>query len=371
MPAPAPALLRAALGSALLAGLLLPPAAGEDAARPDPFAAPAIASVMKRANRWQVDHAPRDGEPRDWIRGTWYTGVMAAYLATGDRTYLEQATRWAADQRWQPGTEKAGANILTCAQTYLELYFLHPDRAYIGPTIAWLDSGSPKTPSGARVWYLDGDRYADSLYVGAPALAMLAKATGNPRYLAWMDAFFWDVEGALFDREDGLFYRDPSFIASRTANGRKVFWSRGNGWVFASLPRILTYLPDGDPGRGRYEALFRTMAAAIVKRQQDDGLWRPNLDDPQDPPMRETSGTGFFCYGLGWGVRQGLLPRAPYGAAADRAWAGLLANLSPEGKVLWGQTVADRPEAVQPGDTREYVTGTFLLAGSEMYRLAR
>jgi rhamnogalacturonyl hydrolase YesR len=199
---------------------------------------------------------------------------------------------------------------------------------------------------------------------------MLAKATGDPKYINWMNAFFWDVHRELFDRDIGLFYRDKGFIGQRNLNGRRILWSRGNGWAFASLPRILTYLPAGDPSRAGYVALLRQMAAAIVKRQQPDGFWRANLDDPQEFPTPETSGTGFFCYGLAWGIRSGVLDRDAYLPSATKAWRALAASVSPEGKVQWGQNVGDRPEAVKKSDTREYVTGTFLLAGSEMLRLA-
>jgi rhamnogalacturonyl hydrolase YesR len=357
----------------LLAAAALPwvARAAPGAEAPDPFSRPAIAAVMRRADQWQLAHLRPAIGPRDWIRATWYTGVMAAYLATGDRAYLDQATGWAEAQGWRPGTERAGANVLTCSQTYLELYFLHPDRSRIQPTIDWLNSGRPNTPTGATVWYLDGQRYADSLYVGAPPLAMLAKATGDRRYLAWMNAFFWDVTRELFDGQEGLFYRDRTYIGQRTPNGKKVFWSRGNGWVFASLPRILDNLAADDPERTRYETLFRTMAAALVRRQPDSGLWPPNLDDPKDLPMPESSGTGFFCYGLAWGVRRGLLESGRYLPAARRSWAGLVAVVTPEGMVQWGQSVDSHPGAVQPGDTDEYVTGTFLLAGSGMFLLAQ
>jgi rhamnogalacturonyl hydrolase YesR len=113
------------------------------------------------------------------------------------------------------------------------------------------------------------------------------------------------------------------------------------------------------------------MAAAIVERQQHDGFWRANLDDPEEFPTPETSGTGFFCYGLAWGIRSGVLARDAYLPSVTKAWRALAATVSPEGKVQWGQNVGDRPEAVKKSDTREYVTGTFLLAGSEMLHLAR
>jgi len=338
----------------------------------NPDSADAIAAVMQKVNAWQEANPVRGKLDNSWIRGTWYTGVMAAYGATGDEAYLRQAMRWAESHQWQPGTELAGGNVLTCAQTYLELFFLKKDRSYLEPTIRWLDSGAANTPSGARVWYLEGGlRYADSLYVGAPPLAMLAKATGDRKYLDWLHAFFWDVQQELFDEAAGLFYRDRRYRGQRTVNGRKVLWSRGNGWAFASLPRVLAYLPKNEPGRERFVALFRQMAASLRSRQQPDGLWRPNLDDAEEFYMPETSGTGFFCYGLAWGIRHGLLDRATYLPAVEKAWSGLVSYLSPEGKVQWGQLVGAAPTTVEEKHTHEYVTGTFLLAGSEVYQLAK
>jgi len=351
---------------------------GGASAKADPLSHDAVAAVMKKANAWQLANPycgllDKDAADQDiWIRATWYTGVMAAYGATKDGEYLNQALHWAQTRQWMPGPEpNLGANILTCTQTYLELYFITKNRAYIAPTIAWLDSGNPLTPTGGKVWYLDeaGRSYADSLYVAAPTLAMLAKATGDKRYLDWLDAFFWDVYRANFDPATDLFYRDSHYIGKLSANSKKILWARGNGWVLASLPRILTFLPAGDPRRGKYEALFKRMSAAIASRQQSDGLWRPNLDDAKEFPMPETSGSGFFCYGMAWGMRQGLLERASYWPVVEKAWVGLVRCVSPEGKVEWGQLPNGEPGAVKQEDSQEYVTGAFLLAGSEILRL--
>jgi rhamnogalacturonyl hydrolase YesR len=243
----------------------------------------------------------------------------------------------------------------------------------IQPVIRWLDTPAPNSPAGAKRWYVipwrEGMSYADSLY-GAPALAMLAQATGDRKYLDIMNAFFWDVTGELFDKQEGLYYRDKRYIGQKTANGKKVLWSRGSGWVFAGIARILDYLPKHDPERGRYVELFQTMAASLVKRQGADGLWRTNLADPQDLPMPESSGTGFFCFGLAWGINHGILDRAEYLPAVKKAWAGLYRSVSPEGKVQFGQQVAAAPASVEKDSTHEYVTGTFLLAGSQVYKLA-
>jgi rhamnogalacturonyl hydrolase YesR len=326
-------------------------------------------ALMRRVNAWQSAHLVMPSGDRNWERATWYTGVTEAWKATRDPSFLNQALKWGNEHQWQVGTEDDGANRLFCVETWLELYFLKRDRAMIEPAVRWLDTPAPNSPAGAKRWYLeDGRAYVDSLYGGA-ALAMLARATGDPKYLAILRAFFDDVTGELFDKEAGLYYRDQRYIGRKTRSGAKVFWARGNGWVFAGIPRILEYLPEGDPGRARYIELFRRMAAALVKRQGADGLWRASLEDPDELPNPETSGTAFFCFGLARGIREGWLDRAACLPHVRKAWDGLRQSVSPEGKVLWGQQVDAQPNPTARDSTHEYVTGAFLLAGSEMYRL--
>ena len=328
-----------------------------------------VLAIMRHVNEWQKANPIMKAMDRNWERGTWYTGVMAAWRATGDRAFLDQALAWGKLHEWQVGTEQDGANRLFCVETWAELYFKERDRSIIAPAIRWLDTNAPNSPGGARVWYLEGKyRYVDSLY-GAAALAMLAKATGDPKYLAIMHAFFSDVTEELWGQDSGLYYRDSRYKGQLSANGKKIFWSRGNGWAFAGIARILEYLPESDPQRGEYIAIFRRMAGELVKRQAPDGLWRASLDDPDAFPDPETSGTGFFCYGLAWGISHGLLNRRQYLPNVERAWDGLVRNVSPEGKVLWGQQVDGQPNATTRDRTHEYVTGTFLLAGSEVYKL--
>ncbi|MGO8790429.1 MAG: glycoside hydrolase family 105 protein, partial [Terriglobia bacterium] len=285
-----------------------------------------ILILLRKANSWQLAHPVMKPDDRNWERATWYTGVMAAWKATHDPIFLNQSLAWGRLHEWQVGTETAGANRLFCVQTWTELYFVKEDRRMIAPAIKWLSTPDPISPAGSKQWYLDpyGAKsvYADSLY-GAPALAMLAKATGDPKYIDIMNAFFDDVTAQLLDKETGLYYRDPRFIGQRTARGKKILWSRGNGWVFAGIPRILEYLPPNHPSRQHYLEIFRRQAAELIKRQGADGLWRVNLDDPDQFPSPETSGTGFFCFGLAWGIDQGVLDREVYLPAVRKAWAGL------------------------------------------------
>jgi unsaturated rhamnogalacturonyl hydrolase len=330
-----------------------------------------ILALMHRVDTYQLEHPVMKPDDRNWERGTWYTGVMEAWKGTNDQTFFDRALDWGKQNQWQVGTEKLGANRLFCSETWTELSLAKHDPTMIKPTVEWLKTDAPNSPAGTKRWYLDGGKpYVDSLY-GAVVFAMLTRATGNQEYLITMRAFFDDVTGELWDQESGLYYRDPIYIGKRTARGRKIFWSRGNGWVFAGIARLLDYLPRNDPERPKLLERYRRMASELVKRQGPDGFWRANLDDPEDVPNPESSGTGFFCFGLAWGINNHILDRKTYLHATVKAYDALAAAVSPEGKVQWGQQVDARPNPSARESTHEYVTGTFLLASGEVYRLSR
>jgi rhamnogalacturonyl hydrolase YesR len=334
-----------------------------------------ILNLMHRADAYQIENPVMKPTDRNWERGTWYTGVMEAWKATHEEAFFKQGLDWGEQNQWQVGTENLGANRLFCSETWTELYLARHksahDPAMIAPTETSLSTPAPNSPAGAKRWYLDGGKpYVDSLY-GAVVFAMLARATGKQEYLTIMRAFFDDVSRELWDQESGLYYRDPTYIGKRTALGRKIFWSRGNGWAFAGIARILEYLPRNDPERPKLVAIYRRMASELIKRQSPDGFWRANLDDPEDVPNPESSGTAFFCFGLAWGMNHHILPRQTYLPATKRAYAALAAAVGPEGKVQWGQQVDARPNPAQRASTHEYVTGAFLLASGEVYKLSR
>jgi unsaturated rhamnogalacturonyl hydrolase len=143
-----------------------------------------------------------------------------------------------------------------------------------------------------------------------PTWLRLYAATDDTRYLDFAVTNFWRTTDFLYDKDEHLFFRDSTFFKKTEANGKKIFWSRGNGWVLGALVRTLQFLPMNDPSRPRFEQLFKDMAAKILSLQQADGMWRASLLDPDNYPTPEASGSALFTYGLAWGVNQGLLDRA-------------------------------------------------------------
>lgn len=79
----------------------------------------------------------------------------------------------------------------------------------------------------------------------------------------------------LFDKEENLFYRDWRYFDKREANGKKVFWGRGNGWVLGGLVEILKELPKKDKNRKFYEELFAKLATRVAGLQHPDGFGMP------------------------------------------------------------------------------------------------
>ncbi|MCL4204368.1 MAG: glycoside hydrolase family 88 protein [Pirellulaceae bacterium] len=343
---------------------------GEDAFEPE-----AILALADRVHAYTIGN-PYTPSDRNWIRATFYSGVMELYHATGNEKYREQTTSWAEKHAWQVGTEGSGFNRLFCAMTWAELYLIDPDARKLAPTLKWLATDAPNSPGGAKVWYghapapHDQPLYSDALY-GAPVFPMLAKATGDRKYLDIMHQAFWHVTDTLLDKEDDLYYRDPSYIGAKSPNGEKVLWSRGNGWVFAAFPRILKHLPEDDPQRERYVDLYRRMAASLALRQQPDGFWRSNLADPMHTAMPESSGTAFFVAGYAWGVRNSLLDREAYVPVIVRGWNALACAVHPDGKLGWVQPVGAAPAVSGPQTTHEYAAGLMLTAAGQVYLLVK
>lgn len=361
-------LLRQRFSSFLLITLLLcaPASAQTGPKTPDIYSKKSARAVMQKVFEWQVANpvAINERNANLWARAAFYAGVMSAHKATGDRRYAEQAARWAESRGWKLGERPRHADDHAPGQTYLELYMLRKEPARIEQMKSVIDAMVATARPGREDWW-----WCDALFMAPPVLTRLHAVTGDRKYLDFLDAMWWDTTDFLFDPSEGLYYRDRNFIGKPNANGKKVFWSRGNGWVMGGTVRVLQHLPKNHPTRARYVQLLKTMAAAVARVQGEDGRWRPSLLDPLEAPVPETSGTAFFCYALAWGVNNGHLDRKTYLPVVKKAWQGLVNSVREDGKLGWVQQIGLAPAEVTADDNQEYGSGALLLAGSEMLKL--
>ncbi len=346
--------------------------AGDDSPNPGPLAtdlSPAlkprdVQKAMRKVADWQL----RIAESRfsaDWTYAALYDGLLAASRSTGDPRYSNAVQHFAEQNSWKLGTRFGHADDEAVAQSYLELDMAYPAPERTAAIKAEADKllARPDDPNKDLWWW------CDALFMAPPALARLAKVTGDRRYLDYMDREWWITSGHLYDPAAHLYSRDATYLEKHEANGQKLFWSRGNGWVMGGLARVLPYMPADYPTRAKYVAQFREMAAAVVKLQGSDGLWRSGLLDESEYPNPEVSGSAFFTFAIAWGINNGLLDRKTYEPVVREAWTGLLQHAYADGRLGSIQKIGAAPDSLSPGGSYVYGVGAFLLAGEQVMKL--
>ena len=347
--------------------------------------AAAILVLMERVADWQLAHLEpiesikvareETRSPRSWQQGAFYVGLTALAGRSGSPRFREAVLRHGRATSWQLGERKYHADDHVIAQSYLWAAAhgagpeaLAPLRRRFDEILAVPPRVGLAVDSKPPCW--DRWCWCDALFMAPPVWFGLSAVTGDPEYATYAHSEFKATADFLYDRQEHLFYRDSRFFDQRDGAGRKLFWSRGNGWVFAGLARVLSILPPNDPARSSYVTLFKEMSAKLRTLQKADGYWSPSLLVLDGTPP-ESSGTGFFVYGLAWGIKAGLLDRAMYEPTVRRGWHALEKAVAADSMLGWVQQVSDRPDQVFANDTQFYGVGAFLLAGSAVLDLGK
>lgn len=332
-----------------------------------------VLAVMERVGDWQLANRSKH-KPTDWTQGAGYTGIMALAGISADPKYRDAMIGMGEANAWQLGPKPYYADDHCVGQTYAELYLQLRDPKMIAPLRARFDEILANPREGTLKFKTPGNQdrwsWCDALFMAPPAWMRLYAATGDERYMDLAVNHWWRTSDYLYDKEEQLYYRDSTYFDKRESNGKKVFWGRGNGWVMGGLVRMLQYLPTNHPSRPSFEKQFKDMAAKLLTCQQDDGLWRASLLDPANYPLRETSSSGFNTYAFAWGVNQGLLDSKSYDPAVRKAWSALVSCVQNDGKLTHVQPIGADPQKFPDDSTEVYGVGAFLLAGSEIHRMA-
>uniref|UniRef100_UPI003FEEFE52 glycoside hydrolase family 88/105 protein n=1 Tax=Phocaeicola sp. TaxID=2773926 RepID=UPI003FEEFE52 len=314
-----------------------------------------------------------------WTRTVYYEGLLSLYSIYPLDEYYDYAYGWADFHEWgfHRGTTTRHADNYSPGQIYLDLYRLCPnDAEKIRKTRANINM-LVNTPQVNEWWWID------AIQMGAPIFAKLGRLIGEQKYFdkMWaMYAYTRNEHGGngMFNPKDGLWWRDQDFDPPyKEPNGEDCYWSRGNGWVYVALTRIMDEIPADEKHRADYLADFLTMSEALKKCQREDGFWNVSLHDPDHFGGKELTGTSLFVCGMAWGINQGLLDRAEYLPIVEKAWNAMVKDaVHKNGFLGYVQGTGKEPKDGQPvtydsvPDFEDFGTGCFLLAGSEVYKLA-
>jgi unsaturated rhamnogalacturonyl hydrolase len=328
----------------------------------------AIDKALRKVADWQLARS-QPYFSRIWTESVMYAGFMAASNATGDPAYRNAMLAMARHYDFQERDRLPNADDLSIAQTYLELYFQEKKPSMLTLTRMEMDDLLPLAtlkPGDARIpWW-----WCDALFMAPPVWTRMYKATGERKYLDYMHLNWKRTSDLLYDREEHLYARDASYKDKREPNGKKVFWSRGEGWVMGGLARILDDVPADDPQRAFYVQQLREMAERVAALQGPDGLWHASLLDAADYPLPEISGSALFVYAMAYGVNHGILDGARYRPVIAKAWAGIVRNVHADGRLGNIQQTGAEPAWYRPSSSFDYGVGGFMLAAAELKAMA-
>lgn len=343
-----------------------------------------ILGAINRANMsWQNNNVP---EVRSfWDNAAYHTGNMEVYALIGDEDYLDYSIRWAEHNEWKGAKSddkskwkysygESDEYVLfgdyqICFQTYADLYGITSDVKQIARAREVMEY--QMSTRNIDYWW-----WVDALYMVMPVMTKMYKITGNELYLEKLHEYFTYTNDLMYDEESNLYFRDANYIypKHKTSNGKKDFWSRGNGWAFAALVKVLKDLPMDNIYREEYITRYKVLAKSLLACQQSEGYWTRSLIDPDYAPGKETSGTAFFTYGFFWGINNGYLDSETYLEAALQGW-NYLSNvaLQGDGKVGYVQPIGDKAipgQIINKNSTANFGVGAFLLAACEVARYA-
>jgi rhamnogalacturonyl hydrolase YesR len=327
----------------------------------------AVRKAARKVADWQLARAEATFN-QQWTYAALYDGLLAASKTTGDPRYYDAMVRMGQRFDWKLLNSRfPHADDMALGQSYMDLYLAKRDPVRMADTKTVLDAlvARGDDPSKLLWWW------CDALFMAPPVLARVSEATGDRRYLGYMDREWWQTSASLYDPADHLYFRDSRYFTQKQQNGQKIYWSRGNGWVMAAFAKVLEVMPKDYPSRQRYIAQYKEMAERIASIQGKDGLWRSGLLDPDAYDQPEISGSAFFTYSMAWGINQGLLDRKRFEPVVTRAWAGLLAHVYADGRLGSIQPIDGQPGKFKPSASYVYGVGGFLLAASEVDVMAK
>ncbi len=334
-----------------------------------------------------------------WTRAVYYEGLMALYEIDPKQDYIDYTDRWAEYHHWTPrnGIGTNDADDQCCAQTYLDRYIMTGNAKMMEHVKENLDR-QMKTKIGWWTWI-------DAIQMSFPVYSRMTRATGDCKYLDHaMKMYTWSRDtcgGGLLNVKEGLWWRDADYVPPyKTPDGKNCYWSRGSGWVYAALVRVVDDINLSLNGKSGTSTMkksisskdmkrlkkyrksllkdFKMMSKALVGCQREDGFWNPSLVSEADYPGKELTGTALFLYGMSWGIRNGILPAKTYAPVCERAWKAMVNDaVHKDGFLGYVQGTGKDPSAGQPvtftkaPDFEDYGTGCFLLGACEYYKLLK
>jgi rhamnogalacturonyl hydrolase YesR len=286
-----------------------------------------------------------------WPYSEYFRGLYAYYKISSDSASMDKLLSWGKSNSWDLPDGKSTRNAfdMNCGQTYIEMYILDRYKEErIRNIRACADNLLKEKPSEINS--------VGELSMILPILAGLGTIYNNDKYYQKMEAFFMNLRDTLhlYNREEHLWMSEE--------NGSEQFKAEDNGHILAALFQTLGSLSSGRYKKD-YEMMLKEMAETLVPLQRNDGYWNVSLSDTTKIKTNDLLATTMIIYGISGGVNNGILDRKDFQPILTKSWESIISGLVRSDGTVAFPSIKD--------DQLARLTGSLLMAGSEMYTLQK
>ncbi len=172
----------------------------------------------------------------------------------------------------------------------------------------------PRCPEDEKIWI-------DVVYAVVPYMLYAGLLLKEDKYIDFAVDQCFKMYDVFMDRSNGLLHQARGFMGDKTTISHD-HWSRGNGWGYIGLTELIRYLPKDSKHYAEAVERYIEHTEAMVKYQDHRGLWRQSIAEPL--AWEEESGTGIILYGIGVGIRIGVLDKEKYMPVLYKGIEGLM-----------------------------------------------
>ena len=285
--------------------------------------------------------------------GVTYSGVLAAYAATGDNAYRDYVVKrhqlladiapyfqkiYAKDKNIDGNIRRvidphalddAGAVCCSMIKSLLA-DGKQPLRPLIDNYADYIMNKEYRLSDGtfARIRPQKNTLWLDDMFMGIPTVAYMGKLTGDAKYYDEAARQVLQFAERMWVPEKGLFRH--GWVEAMDPH--PVFhWGRANGWAILTMCEVLDVLPADHPKRAEIMELLKAHAAGLARLQHHDGFWHQLLD--RDDTYLEASATAIYTYCLAHAVNQGWLDAKAFGPVAQLGWHAVASSVNEKGQV--------------------------------------
>ena len=284
--------------------------------------------------------------------GVTYSGVLAAYEATGDEAYFNYvSTRHQLLAGMAPYFRKIyeknkdidvnvrrvidphaldDAGAVCCSMIKATLKGSDGLRSLIDNYADYIMNKEYRLADGtfARLRPQNNTVWLDDMFMGIPTVAYMGKLTGKAAYYDEAARQVLQFASRMWVPEKGLFRH--GWVESMDPHPA-FHWGRANGWAILTICEVLDVLPADHPQRAEIMSLLKAHAAGLARLQHHDGFWHQLLD--RSDTYLESSATAIYTYCLAHAVNQGWLDAKTYGPVAQLGWHAVASCVNEKGQV--------------------------------------